>query len=355
MFGDRLKQARLAAGLSLRGLADRMDGYVSAQVIHKYELNKATPGSDVLIKLSESLGVKTEFFFRPESVKVDLSEPAFRKRSNASHREMEAVRAQAKEWVEKYLEVESFFPNRFKTNPIPGKLMKPLKNMDDIEGLAKEVRKHWHLGLDPIENLTEVLEDQGVKVVMLESDAKIDGLSCWANKIIPVVVVNKNQNSDRLRMSIGHELGHLLLENSKSLNQEKAAYRFAGAFFAPDEAAKRELGENRSKISLFELTNLRKKYGMSVQAWVHRAQDLKIISDSFAAQIFRSFRQSGIHKIELGKPLFAEAPKRFERLVVQAVEERLISDSRGSELLDISINELRKKIKGEEPVEDDHS
>ena len=26
MFGDRLKQARLAAGLSLRGLADRM-GY----------------------------------------------------------------------------------------------------------------------------------------------------------------------------------------------------------------------------------------------------------------------------------------------------------------------------------------
>jgi Zn-dependent peptidase ImmA (M78 family) len=251
--------------------------------------------------------------------------------------------------------VESFFPNRFKTNPIPDKLVKPLKNMDDIEELAKKIRKHWHLGLDPIENLTEVLEDQGVKVVMLESEARIDGLSCWANKNIPVIVVIKNQNSDRLRMSIAHELGHLLLENSKSLDQEKAAYRFAGAFFVPDEAAKREMGENRSKISLFELINLREKYGMSVQAWVYRAQDLKIISDSFATQIFSSFKKRGIHDKEIGKPLFVGAPKRFERLVVQAIEEGVISDSRGSELLNISINELRKKIKVEEPIGDDRS
>ena len=84
MFGERLKQARLAAGLSLRGLADRVDNYVSAQDIHKYELDKTTPGSDVLIKLSQALGVKMEFFFRPQSVAINLSEPEFRKKATVS-------------------------------------------------------------------------------------------------------------------------------------------------------------------------------------------------------------------------------------------------------------------------------
>ncbi|MFH0992517.1 MAG: XRE family transcriptional regulator [bacterium] len=347
MFGDRLKQARLAAGLSLRGLADQMDNYISAQVIHKYELNKATPGSDVLIKLSQTLGVKMEFFFRPQSIEIELSEPAYRKRATVSKKELEAIRAQTKEQVEKYLEVEFLFPNRFNAKVIPKKLRTSVKQMIDIEDRAKEIRKYWSLGLDPIENVTEVLEDQGVKVVMLESDSKVDGLSCWANKTIPVVVVNKKQTSDRLRLSIAHELGHLLLESSKSIDQEKAAYRFAGAFLAPDEVAKRELGSNRTKLSIYELKNLRAKYGMSVQAWVHRAQDLQIISDSFAVQIFTYFRRLGIHKMEMGEKLSTEAPKRFERLVVQAVEEGLISDSRGAELLDLSVNELRQRIKGE--------
>jgi Zn-dependent peptidase ImmA (M78 family) len=355
MFGDRLKQARLAAGLSLRGLADRMNNYVSAQVIHKYELDKATPGSDVLIKLSQALSVKMEFFFRPQSVEIELSKPAYRKRATVSKKEIEAIRAQAKDRVEKYLEVESLFPNRFKKNMIPQKLRAPVKQMNDIEELAKELRKHWSLGLDPIDNVTEVLEDQGVKVVMLVSDSKIDGLSCWANETIPVVVVNKNQTSDRLRLSLAHELGHLLLENTESIDQEKAAYRFAGAFFAPDEVAMRELGSTRTKISLYELKNLREKYGMSVQAWVHRLQDLHIISDSFAVQIFTTFRQRGIHNKEMGKPLSAEEPKRFERLVIQAVEEGLVSDSRGAELLDLSVNELRQRIKGEVAVGDVHS
>jgi hypothetical protein len=92
-----------------------------------------------------------------------------------------------------------------------------------------------------------------------------------------------------------------------------------------------------------------------VQAWVHRAQDLQIISDSFAVKIFTSFRQHGMHKKELGKPLSVEAPKRFERLVIQAVEEGLISDSRGAELLDLSVNELRQRIKGDVTVGENNS
>ena len=51
MISSRLKLARSAAGLSLRGLSDRMDNGVSAQAIGKYERDETMPRSGVLIAL----------------------------------------------------------------------------------------------------------------------------------------------------------------------------------------------------------------------------------------------------------------------------------------------------------------
>lgn len=345
MIGDRVYQARVAAGLSLRQLAERTDNYVSAQVIHKYELGKAQPGSDVLIKLAKALGVKVEFFFRPEAASVTLSEPAYRKRSRASAKHQQSIHAKAKEWVEKYIAVESLFPeHRFSAFKLPKESDRAIHKLDDIEPFARNLRKQWALGIDPIEKLSEVLEDRGVKVVMIDADGEVDGLSCWANETIPIVLVKKNQPSDRLRFSMAHELGHLLLLPSKSVDPEKAADRFAGAFLVPAEAARAELGEHRSSFSLYELITLREKYGMSVQAWVYRAHDLGIISDSFFVQVFRHLKQRGLYNKEIGNPLPAEHPRRFERLVVQAAKEELLSPAKGAELLDVPLNEFRKKL-----------
>lgn len=345
MIGQRILQARVAAGLSLRKLSDLTDNYVSAQVIHKYELGKAEPGSDVLIKLAKALGVKVEFFFRSLSASVSLSEPAYRKRSKVPVKLLHSIYGRAKDWVERYLEVESLFPpERFPAFRRPRGAERLIKSLDEIESFARNLRKEWALGIDPIEQLAEVLEDRGVKVAMVDAEGEVDGLSCWANESIPVLVVKKNQPSDRLRFSMAHELGHLLLNVSKLIDPEKAANRFAGAFLVPQEAAKAELGERRHSFSFYELMSLREKYGMSVQAWIHRAQDLGIIDGSFAAYLFRLLKQRGLFKKELGRPLASEQPNRFERLVVQAAEEGLISPSKGADLLNIPLNAFRKKL-----------
>ncbi len=164
MIGDRLRQTRISAGLSLRQLSEMTDNYVSAQVIHKYEAGKSNPGSDVLIKLAKALDIKVEYFFRPDSVQVTLGEPAYRKRVAASSKNLRAMRAKAKDWVERYLEVESLFPdNRFPKIKLPNEKNRIIQGMDDVEELAVSLRKLWSLGVDPIENLTETLEDQGSK------------------------------------------------------------------------------------------------------------------------------------------------------------------------------------------------
>ena len=348
MLGDRIKQARIAAGLSLRQLSEKMNRYVSAQVIHKYELGKAKPGSDVLIHLSKALGVKVEYFFRPEPVRVTLSKPAYRKRYAVSAKQIQSIQAQVMGWVERYLEVESLFPeNRFASIKLPYKKQRLIKSMNDVETLALSLRKLWELGIDPIENLTEVLEDRGVKVVMLEGEDDFDGLSSWANEKIPVILIKRGLSGDRQRSSQVHELGHLIMNVSPNIDGEKAAFRFSGAFLVPEEVVYRELGKQRHALDLGELNMLKKKYGMSMQQWIYRAKDLSIISESRASELFRLFRRKGWNRREPGFAIPSEEPQRFKRLILQGVTERLISPARAAEILGEPFNHFRKSLQVE--------
>ena len=69
MIGERIQQARKASGFSMRDLAEKAG--ISAMAISKYENNKSTPSSGVLLALAKALGVRTEYFFRQVSVKLE--------------------------------------------------------------------------------------------------------------------------------------------------------------------------------------------------------------------------------------------------------------------------------------------
>ncbi len=71
MIGHRLKIARAAAGLSLRGLADAMAGLVTAQAIGKYERDEDMPGSRVLIALAEALGVTEDYLLSEDEIALE--------------------------------------------------------------------------------------------------------------------------------------------------------------------------------------------------------------------------------------------------------------------------------------------
>ncbi len=348
MLGERIKQARVAAGLSLRELSDRTNNYVSAQAIHKYELGRSTAGSDVLIKLAQALAVPVEFFFRPHAAEVRLGPPAYRKRSTVPSKELLSISVRVKDWVERYVEVESLFPDpRTAMTPMLEKRKREITTVEEAEQVAERLRTLWNLGDDPIQNVVELLEDHGVKVVLLSGERKVDGLSCWANERIPVLVVNRQQNTDRIRLSLLHELGHLIMHvpaRWTQRQQEQAAFRFGAAFLAPATAIAKDLGVHRTRLSLYELQQLRGEYGMSVQALIYRCKDLRIIAQSVAATTFASLRKRRMMDKEFGEKLPVYEPLKLERLVIQAIQEDLMSESRGAELLKTSVRELRKKL-----------
>lgn len=326
-IGERLKMARQMSGMSMRELADRVD--VSATSISKYEKDQMTPGSDVLVRLAQALDVQVAFFLRP--VTADLTAPAFRRRSSLKVKEQKAILAETQAWLERNLDVESFFTD----TPVfePPEINCQVESLEEVEDVAMALREAWDLGLDPIDNLIEVLESHGIKVGIVEGAEDFDALTLWANESIPVMVVKAGIPGDRQRLSLVHELGHLILEPVEELDEEKAAFRFAGAFLVPRPMARYELGENRSELDLFELHLLKHKYGVSMQAWIYRAKDLGIISEHAARKLWIRFGKEGWREEEPGDQIPPETPGRMKRLVLRALAEDVISESRAAELL----------------------
>lgn len=331
-IGQRIKQARKAKALSLRGLAEQVE--ISPMAISKYERDMDMPSSAVLVKLASVLGMSIDYFFRPNLLTIQLQ--SYRKHTRLGIKNQEAIQAHIQDWLERYTEVESLFPGDPSFLPLPCYKVKSFK---DVEEASIMLRMDWELGLDPIENLIQLLEDRGIKIGLVEGFEHFDACTFIANGK-PVIISKINLPGDRQRFNIGHELGHQVLDIDSSLDPEKVAHRFIASFLVPAIAARYELGEKRTTIDLGELLILKHKYGLSMQAWIYRAKDLNIITQATADRLFRRFRVNNWHRCEPGREYLPEKPFRMQRLVYRALAEDIISRSKAQELLGESITQI---------------
>jgi len=118
----------------------------------------------------------------------------------------------------------------------------PASNLEDAEGAALKSRNIWNLGLDPIANLTDVLEDRLVHVIEVEAPERFDGISGLAQEEsgklgAAAVISRKGLPGDRQRLNLTHELAHLVLKPKPGSDEEALAFRFAGAFLHPAKAS----------------------------------------------------------------------------------------------------------------------
>lgn len=340
MIGERIKQARTAAGLPLRGLAEKAG--ITAMAISKYETGKSTPSSGVLLSLSKALGVSVEYFLRTE--RVTLKEIEYRKHTKLPVKVLRQIEGDVIEQVERYLELEHVFPALpIKPFKIPDDLPEHISDYDEIEGVADRMRVAWDLGTNPIPELTDTLEEHGVKVFQtnLFHGNRFDGLAATVNGT-PIIVVGSDWPGDRQRFTLAHELGHLLLKGrlSEALDEEKASNRFAGAFLVAKSVVVNELGQRRRWLEPQELCMLKKVYGLSMGGWLHRANDLGILPDAHYQTIARLFRVRGWHKKEPCEDYPREKTQLFTQLVYHALAEDLISESKAAELLRVPLKQF---------------
>lgn len=345
MIAERLKRARKASGLSLRALADEVG--VSQTTINKYEKADSVPSSAQLLKLSRVLEVRAEYFFRP--VEIELKKVEYRKRASTSKKLLARIEADVLDQAERWTTLLSLYPQApVRRFAVPDRVPARIGALSEVEAVADAVRGAWLLGLNPIPHMIELLEAQGVLVIVTAVDvaAKLDGLAASVDGI-PVIVVSADWPGDRQRFTLAHELGHLVLGGrlGASVDEEKACDRFAGAFLLPQRSALEQLGEHRQRLEPTELLLLKREYGLSMMGCLMRAFQCGVVSESVKLSLLKLFSMRGWRTEEPGDPCAAETTFLYRRLVFRALAEDYLSESKAAELLGISTPALRAERK----------
>lgn len=364
MIGTRIKLARKKAGLSLRGLAEALGGKVSAQAIGKYERDEMTPSSGVLIALGKALGVSLSYLM--DSQGIELKGLDFRTKASTTATDRAQVETAVIEWIERYLQVEHILELDSAEWASPVDQPQALQAIAKAEDLANDVRETWKLGLDPIPNMTELLEEKGLKVLVEELPDRVSGFTCLVRRQddhpeLPVVVVNRRFPLERRRLTLAHELAHRVIDpdNLNEKDEEKAATYFAGAFLMPADHLRREVGKHRNRLGYKELVDLKRLYRVSGAALLVRLRAVGIIDESALVYAFQSYARGWRTQepMELENPKERgqrEKPWRFERLCYRALAEELISLAKAAELLRVPIEEVEAGLKGPALSDADH-
>ncbi len=356
MIADRIKLARRKAGFSLRALSAAMDEKVTAQAIGKYERGEDIPSSGVLTALAKALGVSLRYLLDTEG--VELSSVEFRTKANTTARDRAQVETEVLEWIERYLQVEIILDLESAKWQCPVAHPRQLREVNDAEDLAKEVREKWKLGLDPIPNMTELLEEKGLKVLTVSLPPRVSGFTCLVGRgkgkpDLPVIVVNNEFPLERRRLTLAHEVGHRLIDTDSlsDKDEEKAATLFAGAFLMPREHLLREVGKHRNALGYKEMIDLKRLYRVSGAALLMRLRQLGVIDQAtliYAFQsIARGWRTKEPEELETEKERGQrERARRFERLCYRSLAEGLISLTKAAELLRLPASEVESGLKG---------
>ena len=354
MFGERLRLARRKAGLSLRGLSVALGESVSAQSLGKYERGEMMPSFEILTQLADVLKVPLHYMMSEQVSALENIE--FRKTSGISAQEKAQVEAIVVEKLESYLAIEeiigideaSWVPPEFNS--------RFFGREEDGEILAKDMRKEWNLGTNPVSNMTALLENHGIKVLLVDLPEKISGLTCIAHSSrrklpVPVIVVNKNITLERRRLTLAHELGHRLIDATSPVNHEKAVNVFAGAFLVPKDHLVGQVGRNRNFFYFKELIHLKHMYRVSAAAMLVRLRQTEVIDKSTLSYAFqtyaRNWRSSEPYPLEPDEERGNyEASHRFERLCYWALAEKLIMPMKACELLQLPMDKVELGMKG---------
>ncbi|TGD76910.1 helix-turn-helix domain-containing protein [Hymenobacter wooponensis] len=349
-FPDRLRAARKMKGWTLQELADQI-GSISKQSLNKYEQGLMRPEGALLSLLATTLDVTVDYFFRPN--RIELGQVEFRKKAKLSAKDQGIIEEKIKDYLERYLEVEELLEIKHEFNSPFGHdkdgraRRQRVSTYAEVEAAAIETLKAWKLGINPIPNVVEALEENGVCVLVQPASDAFHGLATTVSNM-PVIVLNETDTPERRRFTALHELGHLVLDIAVDdpKEQENFCHWFASAMLLPREIVHRMFGTKRSRISMFELIAVKKQYGISVQATMRRLNKLGIVNDShykyFCIKIAPNKKE-----IHLGAYLGeTNTSYRFSQLIHRLWAEDIVSDSKAANLAGMTLSELQIQLTG---------
>ncbi len=286
--GDLLRLARQLRGMTQKHAAEQLG--LAQAVLSRVEND--------LIEIDENLlGSAARTYLLPRSF-FDITDPVYgppvsvhtmlRGNSDVTARDIDMITAE--------LNVRLFNIRRFLQNvdyrPTSDIPVLDIEHVGPVEQIASTVRAHWKITEGPIKNLTRMLEKAGI--IVGDSNfhgASVSGVTFNAPGTPPIILVNRSHPADRLRFTLAHELGHLVMHRFPTPSMEDEANQFASAFLLPMHEMQTVFKGRKITIEL--LAALKKEWRVSMQAILMRAKSLDCISENQTRYLFQQFSVRG--------------------------------------------------------------
>lgn len=265
-----LKLTREARYITQKDLATMLG--VEQGTLSKIEKDILTIDDKLVQSISKALAFPVDFFYQDR--KVMIVEGHYRRKVSTPVKKMKQYAAQMTiaEWHFLKLMDEIELPDT------------KLPAWDVLEDgspalCAKHLREFWKIPKGRITNLTKLIEDNGIVIFPLDL-GDMAGFSTYINGNIPVIYINNNLSPDRYRLTIAHELGHLIFHFGNKVSPERdlesEAYEFAIELLVPENSIKPYF----TKVSIDKLADLKSYWYVSMQALLRYANALGMVSQN---------------------------------------------------------------------------
>lgn len=307
--------AREARGVTQAELSARLN--IVQGTLSKYETGFVEPPTQFIEDLSMVLGFLPDFFFesgRP----YGLPPFHFRRRKKLPAKSLSKIVAEMnvrRIHISRLLLSFGSKTNRFIPEFDPDEYSGSSKERLTPEVAARVVREMWMLPSGPIPNMMQLLESNGGLVVSCDFGTDlIDAMSQRIDGMPVLFFVNMNSPADRLRHTLAHELGHMVMHTVQVKSDEEMeteADEFAGSFLLPANEIRPQL----RRFDLRQLANLKIYWKVSMAALAVRADRLNLITPYQSKMFWIEMGKLGYRKQEPN-----EIPKEFPSVMRQMIQ-----------------------------------
>ena len=332
---EMITLAREVRGLTQSKLAE-LSG-IRASTISRLEGGVAEASESDLSKLVKALSFPPDFFSQPGSRFGSETSTLF-------HRRRRQVRTRDLKRIDGLANLHRFASRQLlrsfemdDTVDIPTIRSEDFRLISDI---AAVVRETWRMPSGPVHNLIGWLERASCLVFSYDFGTdKIDEVVHWIPPEPPIILVNCSAPADRVRFSLAHALGHLVMHRGEVpyREMEKEANDFAAAFLMPVD----EIIDELEPVTLEHLLKLKQYWKVSVAALVYRAKDLQVITDTRYRSLFQQLSRLGYRKTE-PLPIPREAPRAVKALLDAHKEHLGFGDIELAQLLRVNLDDYHE-------------
>ena len=326
--------AREARGLGQKALAEALN--MSQGTISKIETGLIPVSDEMIEKLIEILDYPAIFFRQEGTITgIGVAEVFHRKRQSVPQRVLNKIYAQIE------IRIKHISSLLLSTEVISNMLKMDVDEYNQqVEEIARAVRAHWQLPRGPIQNISEVIEDAGGIIFLFDFDTPlVDAISRWVPGLPPLFFINERIPQDRYRLSLAHELGHMVMHTYPSPDIEEQAFRFAAEFLMPE----RDIIVDLQNLNLPKLANLKRYWKVSMAALLKRAEELGTIQPNQARYLWAQMAKAGYKTREPAElDVTGEQPRLLRELVETHQKELGYSKEDLRMLLPLNDDELEK-------------